>query len=166
MTAQIIIALAAGIAIGLVLEWAWVKKYGGGNQASALAQTEALARSWEAKGAAEMTGLLKQAHDTIGELTTLARGGTGGSSSSSASAPSSSAPSSSSGTGDGGAAAAIAWTLGASYTSITALSTDIARPDFARQVNVDGVPTFNVGGPNPVDFYTVAGQLTQTKPTA
>lgn len=57
-----------------------------------------------------------------------------------------------------------AWALGDSYSSVTALAADIARPDFTRQINIDGAPSYNVGGPSPVDFWTVGGALTQTKP--
>lgn len=58
----------------------------------------------------------------------------------------------------------VAWTLGESYPSVGALSLDIQGAGFKRQINVDGDPVFNVGGPDPVAFYRVGAAVTQTKP--
>jgi hypothetical protein len=62
------------------------------------------------------------------------------------------------------APAAVAWSLGDSYSSLGALAADIKRPDFTREVGIDGAPVFNIGGGDPVEFYSVGGALTQTKP--
>ena len=63
-------------------------------------------------------------------------------------------------------APAVPWTLGDSYSSLSALAADIARPGFGSEIRIDGSPIFNIGNPWPIDFYTVGGQLTQTKPAA
>ena len=61
-------------------------------------------------------------------------------------------------------APAVPWTLGDSYSNLGALAADIARPDFVRQVRIDGVPVFNVSGSDPADYYIVGAALTTTKP--
>ncbi len=58
----------------------------------------------------------------------------------------------------------IPWTIGDSYSNLGALAADIKRPDFKREIRIDGVPVFNIGGTSPLDFYSVAGILTTTKP--
>lgn len=56
------------------------------------------------------------------------------------------------------------WSLGTTYASITALSADITSVGFHQQINIDDVPTFNVGGPNPINFYRVGQAVTQIRP--
>lgn len=56
------------------------------------------------------------------------------------------------------------WVLGTSYSNLGAMALDLKGSGFTREIDIDGVPIFNIGGGTPVLFYTVGVALTQTKP--
>lgn len=139
-----LIALAAGAFIGFS-----VAKY---MVAHPQAEAEAIAmlRADAAKVQAALQNALAGAHSTIQALV--------------AKVERANAPAAPAAAPVAVSAPAVAWSLGDSYSSLGALAADIVRPGFVREVRIDGAPTFNIGGGDPADFYTVGGQLTQTKP--
>ncbi len=145
MTPELLIALAIGIAIGFAVEYLVMKKYGTVSNAEAAAKSlfasmEVVVKGWETKAQAEVASI---AHKAVAATATPTA----------APAP---APA---------PAPAVEWSLGQSYGSRGSLEGDFTGAKYTGQINIDGIPTYNVGAGAAVNFDTQpGGMLVQTKP--